>query len=179
MRAPETLSVLAGKWHARHATERRLTVKRQLTAGACASPAWEICWRASRWASRIRKFPPCYTSRQVHVVGLALLSSESRSEAHRSVLTSGYTFQPRITKCPICDVTSCGRACRSIFAGLLTGVSFWWKDHRDRRDLAKSRQAFLTQLGDEISIIETWVKAYDLVTPPDARPEGTLERSSI
>lgn len=61
-----------------------------------------------------------------------------------------------------------------IVAGLLTGVSFWWKDHRDRRDLAKSRQAFLTQLGDEISIIETWVKAYDLVAPPDARSEGTL-----
>jgi predicted RND superfamily exporter protein len=56
-----------------------------------------------------------------------------------------------------------------MITALLTAAGVWWKDRRTRRDLDHERRRLLQQTRDQIDTIEAWVKAYDLVVPPDLK----------
>lgn len=56
---------------------------------------------------------------------------------------------------------------------VLAGLSSWLKQRSERRDRDHERRRVLTQVREEIDIIEAWVKAYDLVAPPELRSQAS------
>ena len=72
-----------------------------------------------------------------------------------------------------------------LIPALFAFIGVWWKGRRDRRDLDQERHRVLTQVHEEIDVIEAWVKAYRLVVPDAAKPEvwsraeNDLERAYV
>lgn len=60
-----------------------------------------------------------------------------------------------------------------VITAALAGLGFWLKERSDRRDLDNERHRVLTQVRQEIDVIEAWVKAYDLVAPPEGRSQAS------
>ena len=70
-----------------------------------------------------------------------------------------------------------------LIPALFAFIGVWWKGRRDRHDLDQERHRVLTQVREEIDVIEAWVKAYRLVEPDADKPqvwsraENDLERA--
>jgi hypothetical protein len=64
-----------------------------------------------------------------------------------------------------------------VIAPFITAVSAvlndWLKQRNERRDRDKERQRVLTEVREEIGVIEAWVKAYDLIAPPELRSQAS------
>lgn len=60
-----------------------------------------------------------------------------------------------------------------VITAALAGLGFWLKERSDRRDRDNQRHRVLTQVRQEIDVIEAWVKAYDLVAPPEGRSQAS------
>ena len=58
-----------------------------------------------------------------------------------------------------------------VITAALTGLDGWLKDRRGSRDRDQERHRVLTQVREEIDVIGAWVKAYDLVAPPELRSQ--------
>lgn len=58
-----------------------------------------------------------------------------------------------------------------ILTALLTALGVMWKERRARRDQVVERRRGLAEIREEIDAISAWVRAYDLVSPPEARSE--------
>lgn len=56
---------------------------------------------------------------------------------------------------------------------VLAGLSGWSKQRSERRDRDHERRRVLTQVREEIDVIEAWVKAYELVAPPELRSQAS------
>ena len=62
----------------------------------------------------------------------------------------------------------------AVIPALLAAVGFWWKQRRDRHDIAIERHRVFTEVREEIDVIEAWLKAYSLVAPPEPGRETSL-----
>ena len=60
-----------------------------------------------------------------------------------------------------------------VITAALAGLGFWLKERSDRRNRDNERHRVLTQVRQEIDVIEAWVKAYDLVAPPEDRSRAS------
>lgn len=50
-----------------------------------------------------------------------------------------------------------------IITALVAAVGVWWKDRHDRHDVDQKCQRALSQVREEIRLIQDWVKAYSLI----------------
>jgi hypothetical protein len=72
-----------------------------------------------------------------------------------------------------------------IITALLGSIGVWWKDRRDRRDRDQERHRVLTQVREEVEVIEAWIRTYGLVVSDDSkalawsRAENDLERAYV
>ena len=60
-----------------------------------------------------------------------------------------------------------------VITAALAGLGFWLKERSDRRDRDNERHRVLTQVRQEIDVIEAWVKVYGLVAPPEDRSRAS------
>lgn len=60
-----------------------------------------------------------------------------------------------------------------VITAALAGLSGWLNQRRKRRDRDQERHRVLTQVREEIDVIEAWVKVYNLVAPPDLQSQAS------
>lgn len=60
-----------------------------------------------------------------------------------------------------------------VITAVLAVLSDWLKQRSQRRDRDNERHRVLTQVREEIDVIEAWVKAYDLIASPELRSQAS------
>jgi hypothetical protein len=63
-----------------------------------------------------------------------------------------------------------------LLTALTAAVGVWWKGRQDRRDRDKERHRVLTQVRDEVQVIQSWITAYNTVcADPEAQEEAQMQ----
>jgi hypothetical protein len=63
-----------------------------------------------------------------------------------------------------------------LLTALTAAVGVWWKGRQDRRDRDKERHRVLTQVRDEVQVIQAWITAYNTVcADPEAHEEAQMQ----
>ena len=58
-----------------------------------------------------------------------------------------------------------------VITAALAGLGGWLRQRNEHRDRDQERHRVLTQVREEVGVIEAWIKAYDLVAPPELRAQ--------
>jgi hypothetical protein len=64
-----------------------------------------------------------------------------------------------------------------LLTAFLAAVGVWLRDSRERRDQDKERSRVLTQVQEEISVIASWIAAYELVSSGSEEQEKAKARA--